>query len=62
MTIGFWKSKSRPTFCLSHAKGLDELQVAMLHTLKPGDRLALWVNEDKTGENRPDFTLKVMVE
>ena len=62
MTIGFWKTKTRPNLCISHGKGLDESQVQMLQQLRPGDRLVLWVNEEKSGENRPDFTLKVMVE
>lgn len=61
MTIGFWKTK-RENFSASAAKGLDELQVKMLHSVKVGDRLALWVNTDKPAEARPDFTLKVMVE
>ena len=62
MTIGFWKAKARPELSMSHAKGLDEAQVQMLKQLKAGDRLVLWINADKAGENRPDFTMKVMVE
>jgi hypothetical protein len=62
MTIGFWKAKTRPELSMSHAKGLDESQIQMLQQLKPGDRLVLWVNGEKDGPNRPDFTLKVMVE
>ncbi len=62
MNIGFWKTKTRPELSMSHAKGLDEQQIQMLQQLKAGDRLVLWVNTDKEGPNRPDFTLKVMVE
>lgn len=61
MTIGFWKTK-RAGFATSTVKGLDELQVKMLQQLRVGDRLALWTNEEKAGEHRPDFTMKVMVE
>lgn len=61
MAIGFWKTK-REGFSTSHQRGLDEQQIKMLQSLHPGDRLGLWVNSDKTGENRPGFTLKVMVE
>jgi len=61
LTIGFWKTK-RENFATSSAKGLDELQVKMLQSLKPGDRLALWTNTDKEGEHRADYTLKVLVE
>lgn len=60
MRIGFWHT-NRSFFFTSHQKGLNEDQIKQLKQLKVGDRLCLWVNNDKDG-NSPDYTVKLLVE
>lgn len=60
MRIGFWKTSKNRFFC-SHQKGLIQEQIDQLHALKVGDRLCLWMNEDKDG-NSPDFVVKILEE
>lgn len=55
--IGLWKIKSGKGF-VSHHKGLNQEQVAFFHNMKVGDRLVLFENDVRAGENAPQFTLK----
>lgn len=49
--VGLYKNNETGTM-LSHASGLSEEQIEFLQSLKPGDRLVLWVNSYKTAENK----------
>lgn len=54
--VGFWKKESGNL--MNPTKGLTEEQVVFLQSLKAGDRLIIWVNDVKEGENRPNVVLK----
>lgn len=55
--LAFWK-KDKGNL-LSHKDGLSAEEVAELQTLKVGDRLIIWDNQDKRSDKSPDYTLKV---
>ena len=54
--IGVWKKESGNM--MSHKSGLDEDQIALLQSLKVGDRLILWNNYSDINSTKPDFTIK----
>lgn len=56
LKLGFWMN--RKGSYVSHAKGLTVEQVNHLRSLKPGDRLVLFVEGDKRTEQSPDVMLK----
>ena len=58
MAIGFWSSKYDDSY-LGHAKGLTEEQIKELRELEVGDRLIMYINDDKANEYSPDAKLKV---
>ena len=58
MKIGLWPTK-RDRFFVSHVKGLNEEQVAFLHSVKVGDKLKLWQN-DESPDNKSAFTLGIL--
>lgn len=55
MTIGFWHTKKNK-FNVSHPSGLDAAQIEFLQSLKIGDRLKLWENDNVEG-NASHYTL-----
>lgn len=52
--VGLWQT-GRKGFSVSHKEGLTKEQVEMLHSLKVGDRLKLWVSKESEIANRPNF-------
>lgn len=59
--IGFWKTK-RQGFLLSSVKGLETEQINLLHSLKVGDRIKLYINAEmnKHNDKSPDVNLLKM--
>jgi len=55
--IALWKKDSGNM--MSHGKGLTAEQVAMLQTLKEGDRLIAFSNK-KTSPAAPDYNLTIV--
>jgi len=56
MSITFWKKE---TGNLMNAKqGLTAEQIEFLQSLKQGDRLILWFENQKSSDNSPDFRMK----
>lgn len=53
--IGFWRTKLG---YVSHKNGLTQEQVNYLQNLKQGDRLVLFQNDVREGENDAVLTLK----
>lgn len=56
LKIPFWSKETGNL--MGHSKGLTTEQVSYLKSLKPGDRLILWLNETQD-TNRANYTLKV---
>lgn len=54
--VGFWKKESGNL--MNPSKGLTEEQVVFLQSLKVGDRVILWNNIVKEGDNKPNLVLK----
>ncbi len=57
MNIAFWKKESGNF--MNHSQGLSVEQIEFLKSLKPGDRLIIYVNVPKEGqEHLPTHSLK----
>lgn len=54
--IAFWKKETGNL--MSASKGLTEEEIKFLQSLKIGDRLIVYNNNIKEGDNRPNFTIK----
>lgn len=55
-SISFWKTDFGSY--KTHKQGLTQDQVDFLKTLKPGDELLLFINNDKKTDTSPDASLK----
>jgi hypothetical protein len=55
-SISFWKTDYGSL--KTHNKGLTEQQIEFLKTLKVGDELILFTNQDKKDKTSPDHSLK----
>ena len=58
--VGFWRNSDNNL--RSSIQGLDKEQVALLQSLKEGDRLVLWQVKASEGDSRvPSLELKILV-
>ena len=58
--VGFWRNSDNNL--RSSIQGLDEEQLALLQSLKKGDRLVLWQVKASEGDSRvPALELKILV-
>lgn len=53
--IGFWKKQTGNL--MNIGKGLSPTEIEFLQSLKPGDRLILWENNNKD-EKQPTHTMR----
>jgi hypothetical protein len=58
-SISFWKTQY--SSYKTHVAGLTKEQIEFLKTLKEGDSLMLFVNEDKKSSYSPDMSLKLVI-
>ena len=56
MQVNFWRARNGAF--LSHSKGLSPEQVQFLASLRPGDRLVVYMNEPDPDGNAADLTMK----
>lgn len=59
MKLGFYKNEATGNFT-THSQGLTEQHIAHLHELKPGDRLIMYLNDNKLFVTGFDATLKLL--
>lgn len=53
--IGFWKNKDGNF--RSDRRGLTQKQIDLLHSLREGDRLAIYVQLENEGTDRPTLDM-----
>lgn len=56
-SIRFWPNKFNDKMFRSHGTGLTEEQVAILHDLKKGDKMVMFLNNDGTISLKKDKPL-----
>jgi hypothetical protein len=57
--VAFWAKETGNL--MSHGKGLTAEQVAFFQSLKEGDRLIIWSNNNNGDESKPTHSLKQYV-